>query len=360
MKILIVATCALMLCFSYSEASAQTCKPDISTQDKISKQQVEYWVQTVSTSEVAITVFIGGRSAIGTQFGMLIQKQEKAATGNANFQSALHAAKGNQFYFGLKNSEPLTFVATDVSNEAKVSGSFMAGFTGKNLVTNVQLWAVVQDKDLAALRDILSHKQIDAVRIVLAGDAHIEKSVSDKDGTRMMEKFGCFYQSLDKKGIDLSAVASLQSPPVQPSSPNDGLVPGKYFRKDKGSDSIEFDPDGTFSLQQDGKGYRGNYKVQADTVTIQVPNSWEGTARITGNTMVDSYGRVWEKHPEPQKAAAQLTIDQIIQMVAAKLPDDIIITTIQKSSSKFDLTPEALIKLKTAGVSDAVIRAMTQ
>lgn len=47
-------------------------------------------------------------------------------------------------------------------------------------------------------------------------------------------------------------------------------------------------------------------------------------------------------------------------MVAAKLPDDIIITTIQNSGSKFDLTPDALIKLKAAGVSDAAIRAMTR
>ena len=46
-------------------------------------------------------------------------------------------------------------------------------------------------------------------------------------------------------------------------------------------------------------------------------------------------------------------------MVTAKLPDDIIITTIRNSNSRFDLTPETLIKLKTAGVSDAVIRAMT-
>ena len=167
-------------------------------------------------------------------------------------------------------------MATDVSNEAKVSGSFMAGFTGKNLVTNVQLWKLVQDNDLAALRDVLSHKQIDAVRIVLAGDVHIEKSVSEKDGKRMMEKFGCFYQYLDKRGIDLSAAAG---PP---------------------------------------------------------------------------------KQAEPQKNATQLTIDQIIQMVTAKLPDDIVIATIQKSGSRFELTPEALIKLKSAGVSDAVIRAMTR
>jgi hypothetical protein len=69
---------------------------------------------------------------------------------------------------------------------------------------------------------------------------------------------------------------------------------------------------------------------------------------------------IGEKQAEPQKPTAQLTIDQVIQMVVAKLPDDIIIATIQKSPSKFELTPETLIKLKAAGVSDAVIRAMTR
>lgn len=356
MKILMVATCALMLCFSSSHAWAQNCKPDISTQDKISKQQVEYWTQTVSTSEVAITLFVGGKSATGTQVGVLIQKQEKAATTNTEFQSALHAAKGNQFYFGLKNGEPLTFVATGVSNEAKVSGSFMAGFTGKNLVTNVQMWAVVQDNDLAKLRDALSHRQIDAIRIVLAGDVHIEKSVSDKDGTKMMEKFGCFYQSLDKKGIDLAAAGP------QPVPPSDRSVPGRYVRKGKSSDYILLNSDGTFSLQQDGKAYNGNYNVEADTITILVSNGPVSKHHLTGESMVEPDGTVWEKQAELQKAAvaAQLTNEQIIQMVAAKLPDDVIIATIRKSGSTFDLTPDALIKLKTAGVSDAVLRAMMQ
>lgn len=278
MKILMVATCVLMFCLSSSPAWAQNCKPDISTQDKISKQQVDYWTQIVSTSGVTITVFVGGKSATGTQVGVVIQKAEIiSATTSAEFQSALRAAKGNQFYFGLKNGEPLTFVATGVTNEAKFSGGVMAGLSGQSIVKiNVQLWAIVQDNDLAKLRDALSHRQIDAVRIVLAGDVHIEKSVSDEDGTKMMEKFGCFYQSLDKKGVDLSIVAG---PP---------------------------------------------------------------------------------KQAEPQKAATQLTIDQVIQMVAAKLPDDVIIATIRKSGSKFDLTPDSLIKLKTAGVSDAVLRAMMQ
>ena len=103
----------------------------------------------------------------------------------------------------------------------------------------------------------------------------------------MMEQFACFYQSLDKKGIDLSAAVD--------------------------------------------------------------PPSQAGKSASVG-----------EKQAEAQKPAAQLTIDQVIQMVAAKLADDIIITAIRNSSSKFDLTPDVLIKLKTAGVSDEVIRAMTR
>lgn len=353
MKTLIVATCVLMLCFSPSLVWAQNCKPDISGQDKISKQQVDYWFKTVSTSGVAITVYVGGIAS--TNWVMVqIDKQEAAATSNTEFQSALHAEKGNPFYFGLKNGEPLTFVSTSVSNEANVSGSFLAGLSGKNLYTKVRLSAVVQDKDLATLRNTLTRKQIDAVRIVLARDVVIQASVSDKDGMKLMEKFGCFYQSLDKKGIDLSATTP---PPVPPS---DASISGKYIRRDKTGDYIELKPDGTFSLQVSGNGYAGNYNVQGDMMTVHLSNRLPITAKVSGVTVTFSDGNVYVKQVEAQKSATQLTTDQIIQMVAAKLPDDVIIATIRKSGSTFDLTPDTLIKLKTAGVSDAVLRAMMQ
>jgi len=359
MKTLMVATCVLMFGFSSSHAWAQNCKPDISQVDKISKQPQDYWFQTVSKSEVAITVWLRS-SANGNSVAVQIDKQEAPGL-KAGFESALQAVKGNQFYFGLKNSDPVAFISTTVQNETKVSESFMAGFTGKNLYTKVVLGAEVQVKDLATLRDALTRNQIDAVRIILAGDVRIDKSVNDKDGKKMMEKFLCFYQSLDKRGTDLSIVGGSQSQEVQP-APTGASVPGKYVRKDKSSDYIELNPDGTFSLQQDGKGYRGNYNVQAGTITILVSNGPTSRHRLTGESMVEPDGTVWEKQAEPPKAAAaaQLTNDQIIQMVTAKLPDDVIIAAIRKSGAKFDLTPDALIKLKTAGVSDAVLRAMMQ
>jgi hypothetical protein len=363
MRILMLATCVMMFCFSPSQTSAQNCKPNISGKDSISKQQVDRWHQTLfstgfgsslmNTSQVSIIAIVGRYGTVNS-ISVQIQKQEESKQ-NATLESEYLAIKGNQFYFGLKNSEPLAFVATEVSNETKAAGLLV----GK-LVTTVILSATVPDKDLATLRDALTRKQIDAVRIVLAGDVRIEKSVNDKDGKKMMEKFSCFYQSLDKRGIDLSMDSVPKSQPVRPASPSDGSVTGKYLRKDKSSDYIELDADGTFALQQDGKGYRGNYNVQDDTITVQASNAPASRLRISGNTMVESDGTVWEKQAEPQKPATHLTIDQIIQMVTAKLPDDIIIKTIQNSISKFDLTPDALIKLKTAGVSDAVIRAMTR
>jgi hypothetical protein len=354
MKMIMVATCVLMLCFSSSHAWAQNCKPDVSQVDKISKQQQDYWLQTLSTSEVAITVSLRN-GPTSSSISVQIDKQEAAATSNTQFQSPLHAEKGNQFYFGLNNGEPLAFVATSVSNNAKVSGSFMAGLSGKNLYTSVVLVANVQDKELALLREALTRKPIDAVRILLAGDVRIDKPVSDKTGNKMMEKFLCFYQALDEKGINLSATGP---PPVPPS---DASISGKYLRKDKSSDYIDLKSDGTYSLHVNGEDYGGSYNVQADTLTVHISNRRVSMAKVSGNTVTfSSDGNVYEKQSEPQKTATQLTIDQILQMVAAKLPDDVIITTIRKSGSKFDLTPDALVKLKTAGVSDAVLRAMMQ
>jgi hypothetical protein len=47
-------------------------------------------------------------------------------------------------------------------------------------------------------------------------------------------------------------------------------------------------------------------------------------------------------------------------MAAAKLPDSVILSRMKDSETRFDLSTDALIKLKAAGVSDAVLEAMTQ
>jgi hypothetical protein len=55
---------------------------------------------------------------------------------------------------------------------------------------------------------------------------------------------------------------------------------------------------------------------------------------------------------------APLTKDAVIQMVKAGLPDDVIISKIKSEPNLPNLSTDDLIALKTAGVSDGVIRAL--
>ncbi len=61
-----------------------------------------------------------------------------------------------------------------------------------------------------------------------------------------------------------------------------------------------------------------------------------------------------------QAAAAPLTNDDVTRMVQAGLPDGVIVAKIKGSPTKFDTSLDTLIKLKAAGVSPAVMQAMTE
>ena len=504
-----LATALLVFSVASSSASAAPCKPDVSFQDRISKKQTDKWEQVLTSTgflkkalmDDDVTIFLmvgryGDTNAVSVQ----IQKVEENLA-RAAFESRYHAAKGDQFAFGFKDGEPVAFVAAEVSNQAK------ADLFGK-LVMSVVLAAHVSDKDLAAMRQALTSRQVDAVRIALSSGS-VENAVDDKTGRKLMEKFECFYQFLENKGITLTASAGSQSQPsassspqVQPLPPSSGTqappmsgspqtgsqppagfatdgpgasrnyaaaAPGRYLRRGSSEDYVELQPDGTFFTQQSGRGFHGTYTVQADIITLQMASGAANRSRFNGNTVTDPDGTVWEKAPDPKTpsipirpesqppapppapptdpglasrdhatsasapgryfqknssdtlelahdgtcffqqggktyrgtykvqgdtvvvqangtantfrlngdtlvtstvwekqaespkaAAGQVTIDQIIQMVAAKLADDIIIMTIRHTHSKFDLDPETLIRLKTSGVSDAVIRAMTR
>ena len=55
-----------------------------------------------------------------------------------------------------------------------------------------------------------------------------------------------------------------------------------------------------------------------------------------------------------------LTNDKIARMASVKMGDAVILNAIKTSPSSFDTRPDALIKLKQAGVSDAVLQAMQE
>jgi hypothetical protein len=366
-----------------SETSAQSCKPEYSTQDKISKEQTDVWSQVLyktsfggslmGSSEVGITGAVGrygGSNAVNLQ----IEKKEESKV-NATFESQFQAQEGNRFSFGFKSGDPLTFTASDVSNDTKT------GFL-RSLVTTVVLSAILADEEIAAMRETLTKKPIDALRVQLAGGVIIDQTVSEKNGQQMMQKFNCFFQALDKAAASPPTGDPALRPlvvrvdsasrreyaafaPIMFRKVGAAVYPLSYF---------SFNVDGTFLASWDNGNHHGKYRVHGDSLTFQflytsgrAKNSNAYTALLSDSGFVEEDGTAWEVLPgQPRRRATQpkrvtamaLTADQIIQMVAAKVPDDVIITTIRNTSSKFDLTPDLLIKLKKAGVSDAIVRAM--
>lgn len=301
MKRLIATTCLSVLLIWLPQAAAQDCKPDGSGTDKISRQQNDVWWQVLSSTSFGSNllsssdskiILIVGRYGASNTIALQIEKRERSVV-NAALESPYRAAVGQPFYFGFKNGEPLTFVVTEVNNQAGRG----KGLNDDKLITTVVLAATIDDARMAVLRKALTSTPVDAVRMNLAGDLQIEKSVSDKNGEAMRKKFACFYESLDKGGIDLSAAVVL--------SPGEPLakVIGKYIRKDKTSDYIDVNGDGTFSMRQDGKDVTGTLAVRGDTVTITQAGRTMPAGRLVGNSLVDPGGTIWERAPAPQKDA---------------------------------------------------------
>lgn len=77
-----------------------------------------------------------------------------------------------------------------------------------------------------------------------------------------------------------------------------------------------------------------------------------------------------QQAPQPEQPApaapaqpagpAPLTNDDIIKLIQVKLGDSVVVAKIKSSACAFDTSADALIKLKQAGVSDAVLQAMLE
>jgi len=60
----------------------------------------------------------------------------------------------------------------------------------------------------------------------------------------------------------------------------------------------------------------------------------------------------------PAPSGPALTNDDVIKLVKEKLPDSVILAKIKSSACDFDTSTDGLIKLKRAGISDAVLQAI--
>src|SRR5438445_5112691 len=65
-------------------------------------------------------------------------------------------------------------------------------------------------------------------------------------------------------------------------------------------------------------------------------------------------------HAQEAPSVTALSNADVIKMVEAKLSDDVIVSKIKSSPSHFDTSIDAILKLKAAGVSDALVRAMVE
>jgi hypothetical protein len=85
--------------------------------------------------------------------------------------------------------------------------------------------------------------------------------------------------------------------PAQADAEQSSSFQGKYIRKDKTSDYMALGPDGAFTLFLGGKLYEGTYKIEGDTLSVTGPriNRHLKETQITGNTIRDPLGTLWEK-----------------------------------------------------------------
>lgn len=141
-------------------------------------------------------------------------------------------------------------------------------------------------------------------------------------------------------------------------------APGKYINKNKTGEYLELKPDGTFYIQEKGRGFVGKYEVSGDEITLVVSNGMAAKGKLRGNTLIDDEGQRWVKAADAPTlstiSSEVLTNGDILRMVEAKLSDSVILAKVRSSRCKFDTSTDGLIKLKQAGVSDALIAAMTE
>jgi hypothetical protein len=208
------AASILVLLIGCSTNAVAACRPDFSSEDRISKQPVVRWLQNLTArgfwksmvvSDIDLLVIVGrygDTNAVNVEVVNTENDRDRAA-----FNSRYRAAVGDRFILGFEGAEPLTFAATEVNNQSEVQNA-------KGLVMNVILSARLSDGQVAAFRDKLTKHRIDAVRVALSSGM-IERSIDEEYGDTMMRKFACFYEYLDERGIELVVRAEEHAPAAE-------------------------------------------------------------------------------------------------------------------------------------------------
>lgn len=217
----VMATLITLGHFGAIDAAAQ-CRPDFSSRDKITRAEVAKWhrnlteagfLKSLISEDIDVIASIGRYGDVNALNVEIVNKQNDRD--RAAFDSRYRAVKGDRFFLGFGDAEPLAFEATDVNNQAQIENA-------KGLVMTVVLSARLTDSQLARMRSALTSKRIVAVRLGLSSGM-VERSIGEGHGKAMMEKLSCFYQYLDGRGIKLSTDTESSSAAVG-SAPGGGKV----------------------------------------------------------------------------------------------------------------------------------------
>ncbi len=164
-------------------------------------------------------------------------------------------------------------------------------------------------------------------------------------------------------GIDTPSAPVIADPGPPPPAPVVPLkLPATYVSAQTQTDQLQLKADNSFSLQEGGQPFHGNFAVNGNNLELHIIESdTKTTATIQGNNLTDSSGQTWVLRVSSAgtaPAAAMFQNEDVIKMAKAGLDDTIIIAKIGGSKCQFDTSPDALIRLKQGGVSAAVLKAM--
>jgi hypothetical protein len=114
--------------------------------------------------------------------------------------------------------------------------------------------------------------------------------------------------------------------------------------------------EGLKSLQQSNSLWPGNISEEAMSATRKIIAA-RGEQQIQDAAATDA-AKVATANSEAEKASL-LSNNDVMEMVQAKLSDQVILGKMRTTKCKFDASPSALIRLKKSGASDAVMLAIT-
>ena len=138
--------------------------------------------------------------------------------------------------------------------------------------------------------------------------------------------------------------------------------PATFVSAQAPTDQLQLNANNSFSLQEGGQAYHGNFTVTGNSLELTISESnTKTTATFEGNKLTDSSGQVWTLREQSAASPSSDTLlhnEDIIKMAQARFDDGIIIAKINGSKCQFDTSVDALIGLQKAGVSSAVIKAM--